>query len=309
MKGLNKFINGHIPELALLLVAFVWGTTFPLSKYVVERMPIFSYMAVRFFIASALLFPFASRRLAAATIQDFKISALIGLALCGAFVFSTLGIAYTTASKTAVVNGLYAVLTPFFYFFLYRAPVKRSAVGASFLAFAGVGLLGADFSGGFDWDFGVTLVLISTVFTALQIVGVGRFAVLIDPLVLTFSQMAVSGVCCLLIAVFTETWPDESIGLTVWAAIIFMAAFASVLGYFIQCRVQQYVNHTVSAVIISMESVFGALLSWIFLDETLTALMVIGCLLLVGAMLIAQLDPAGDPDRPRRDSDGGYKAG
>ena len=304
MKSLTQFLRGHVPELALLLVAFVWGTTFPLSKYVVERMPVFSYMAVRFFIASTLLYPIARRRLAASTIQDFKISALIGLALFGAFAFSTLGIAYTTASKTAMVNGLYAVLTPFFYFFLYRAPVKRSAVAASFLAFAGVALLGADFSAGFDWDFGVTLVLISTVFTALQIVGVGRFAVLIDPLVLTFYQMAVSGVFCLLIAVFTETWP-ASVSPGVWAAIVFMALVATVLGYFIQCRVQRYINHTVSAVIISMESVFGAMLSWMFLDEKMTALMIIGCLLLVGAMLIAQIDPAGDPDRPRRKSDGG----
>ena len=299
MKGLSRFIRGHLPELALLSVAFVWGITFPLSKYVVERVPVFGYMAVRFFIASALLYPFARRRLAASSLQDFKISGLIGLALFGAFAFSTLGITYTTAAKTAVVNGLYAVLTPFFYFFLYRAAIKRSAVGASVLAFAGVALLGADFSAGFEWDFGVTLVLISTVFTALQIVGVGRFAVLIDPLILTFYQTIVSGVCCLLIALFTETWP-ESVDLAVWTAIVFMAVAATVLGYFIQCRVQQYINHTVSAVIISMESVFGAILSWMFLDEKMTALMVVGCLMLVGAMLLAQLDPAGDPDRPRR---------
>ncbi|UQZ90311.1 hypothetical protein C4J81_14300 [Deltaproteobacteria bacterium Smac51] len=289
----------HTPELALLSVSFIWGTTFPLSKYVIESVPVFTYMAIRFFIASALLYPFARRRLALATAYDYKVSAMIGLALCGAFAFSNLGISYTTASKTAVVNGLYAVLTPFFYFLIYRAPIKRSAVIASVMAFVGMGMLGVDFSAGFDWDFGVTLVMISAVFTALQIVGVGRFAVLIDPLVLTFFQTFVSTVCCALIAVFTESWP-ETISFKIWAAIIFMAIFATVVAYFVQCRVQQYISHTVSAVIISTESVFGAVLAWLFLDETLTLIMLTGCVLLVAAMLIAQIDPGGDANRPTR---------
>ena len=297
---MNKanFLARHLPETALLSVAFIWGITFPLGKYVIATVPVFSYLGVRFLIASAILFPLSRRGLKQATRYDLTVSLLIGLALFGAFAFQTMGLFYTTAGKASFANGLYAVLTPFLYFILFKTPLKKTAIVASVMACVGVAMLGGDISGLTEWDFGVTLVIISTVFTALQIVGVGRYADLVDPMLLTFLQTITVSVACLLIGFFFETWPEEISG-QVWLAIIFMAVFATVVAYFVQCRVQQKISHTVTAVIISMESVFGALLSWIFLDEKFTLIMITGCCLLFAAMLIAQMDSSTDASRPK----------
>ena len=103
-------LHRHLPALALLSVAFIWGFTFPLGKYVVERMPLFTYLAIRFFIASALLLPFVFKRLQKTSGREIIISSVIGLMLFAAFAFQTMGLKYTTAAKASFANGLYVVL-------------------------------------------------------------------------------------------------------------------------------------------------------------------------------------------------------
>lgn len=286
-------LHRHLPALALLSVAFIWGFTFPLGKYVVERMPLFTYLAIRFFIASALLLPFVFKRLQKTSGREIIISSVIGLMLFAAFAFQTMGLKYTTAAKASFANGLYVVLTPILYFLIFRTPLRKTAIGAAVLATAGVAMLGGDLSGLTDWDFGVTLVIISTLFTALQIVGVGRYAVSFDTTTLTFLQTVAVAVGCLIAALLYESW-NWQVDASVWAAIISMAVLATVVAYFVQCRVQREIDHTVTAVIMSLESVFGALLSWIFLDESFSLTMIIGCALLFAAMLIAQIQPQRD---------------
>lgn len=300
MNRRSGFFIRHLPEIALLMAAFVWGITFPLGKYIVDRIPVFTYLAIRFFIASAMLLPLSRDGLRKSTRHELTVSLIIGVSLFVAFAFQTLGLKYTTAGKTAFANGLYVILVPFLYAAFFKAPLKKSAIVAGIFACVGVTMLGGDFSGLKDWDFGVTLVVISTLFTALQIVGIGRYAALINPMALTFIQVFSVAVCCAIVAFFTEIWPDNLNG-ALWLSIIFLALFATVFAYFIQCRVQKEISHTASAVIISMESVFGALLSWIFLKENFTVLMTVGCILLFVAMLIAQRDTVGDDSRPVAD--------
>lgn len=296
--GRLELKSRHIYILALTATAFIWGITFPLGKYVISATPVFLYLGVRFLIASAIVLPISYKKVRRLKRRELAVAFLIGLALFGAFAFQTMGLLYTTAGKASFANGLYAVLTPVLYFAFFRAPLKKSAVVASVLACTGVAMLGGDMSGLTSWDFGVTLVIISTIFSALQIVGIGRFAILIDPLALTLIQTVTVAFLCLLTGFCFETWPPE-VSWKVWGAIIFMAVFATVVAYFIQCRVQREISHTAAAVIISLESVFGALLSWIFLDERFTLMMTIGCVLLFAAMLIAQIDPGADASRPR----------
>lgn len=285
---------------ALLMVACAWGVTFPLGKYIIERMPVYSYLTMRFLIASALLLPFARRDLRRAKAADVKVSILIGLMLFIAFAFQSQGLAHTTAAKSSFANGLYVILTPLLFSALFRAPLRKPAIIAGVLATLGTALLGGDFSGLHGWDLGVTLTVISTVFTALQIVALARYAVLIKATVLTFIQTSTVALGCLGLSLATETWTWD-VGLFIWASIIFLAVFATVLAYFVQCRAQRQIDHTATAVIMSMECVFGALLAWIFLDETIGPALLVGCALLFAAMIIAQLGAAapgrGETDR------------
>lgn len=290
MRSVQAFVGAHRPKLALLLVSVIWGATFPLGKYVIGFVPVFTYLGLRFFLASGVLFFVGRAQLRGAGRRDWGVAFAIGVCLFASFAFQTVGLSYTTAAKTSFATGMYVVFVPFLYFALFRTPLRWPAALAGILGAFGMALLGGDFSGLLDWDFGVTLVLVSGLFAALQIIGVARYARRINPTLLTFAQLLISAVLFSLIALAREDFP-ASVSPAVWLSIVFLAVFATVGAYFIQCREQQYVGHTATAVILSMECVFGALLSWMFLGEAFTLQMFAGGVLLVAAMLIAQKEP------------------
>ena len=60
------------------------------------------------------------------------------------------------------------------------------------------------------------------------------------------------------------------------------------LGFLLQNVGQKYTNPNVAAVILSMESLFGALFSVLFLDEVFTGRMLAGCVLIFTAVLMAE---------------------
>ncbi len=286
------FCRRHAPKIALLVASFIWGITFPLGKYVIAQLPVFTYLAIRFCIAALLMYPSCRTSIRAAGRHEWGVALVIGFMLFGAFAFQTVGLDYTTAAKTSFATGLYVVFTPFLYFAIYRTPLRGTSITAGVLGVVGITLLGGDFSGLLDWDFGVTLVMISAIFTSLQIVGVGRYARKIDPGFLTIVQIAMVSACCAVLAVCLEPWPAKTPGLDIWGSILFLAMFATVFAYFVQCRVQQHISHTATAVILSMECVFGALLSFIFMGDPFTLPMLVGGVLLVLAMIVAQFEPA-----------------
>ncbi len=289
-----EFCKRHAPKIALLTASFIWGITFPMGKYVIAHLPVFTYLAIRFCIAALLMYPSCRVSIAAAGRHEWGVALVIGFMLFGAFAFQTVGLDFTTAAKTSFATGLYVVFTPFLYFLIYRTPLRGTSIAAGVLGVVGITLLGGDFSGLLDWDFGVTLVLVSAIFTSLQIVGVGRYARAIDPGFLTIVQIGMVSAGSAVLAVSYESWPAEMPGWGVWGSVLFLAMFATVFAYFVQCRVQQHISHTATAVILSMECVFGALLSFIFMGDPFTLAMIIGGVLLVLAMIVAQFEPSSE---------------
>lgn len=59
--------------------------------------------------------------------------------------------------------------------------------------------------------------------------------------------------------------------------------------YLLQTISQRYVDETKSAIILSLEAVFGALFSALLLNERFTAKMIAGCILILGAVLVSGL--------------------
>ncbi|MFN3285721.1 MAG: DMT family transporter [bacterium] len=99
-------------DLALLAVAVVWGTTFPLAKRILEVLPPFWYLAVRFAVASSLLLPVAWRQLARAPREDWARSVGVGSALTAGYALQTLGLQGSGATDAAFLTGLFVVLVP-----------------------------------------------------------------------------------------------------------------------------------------------------------------------------------------------------
>ncbi len=112
-------------DLALLLVAFIWGVAFVVQRVAAAEVQAFVFNGVRFLLGALVILPFASiqaRRRAESGEMNWNLSSLTGrkylpgvllagLLLASGAAFQQIGIKYTTASNAGFITGLYVVLS------------------------------------------------------------------------------------------------------------------------------------------------------------------------------------------------------
>src|SRR4029077_1937226 len=101
-----------MPRFALLLTTFIWGATFPATKAVLEQIPPFSFLFLRFLLGALLVggvFLLWRLRLGRGP-AVLRASAIATCWLFLGYVLQTVGLHYTTASNSAFITAQYAVL-------------------------------------------------------------------------------------------------------------------------------------------------------------------------------------------------------
>ena len=99
-------------ELILISITLVWGGTFAVVKFALTDASPLTFLAIRFGIAS-LIFPLIYRKNYFAMDKATLVGGLIlGVLLMIGFAFQTIGLKYTSASKSAFITGLLVAFTP-----------------------------------------------------------------------------------------------------------------------------------------------------------------------------------------------------
>ncbi len=170
----------------LLLVAFLWGTTFVASKYTLQYLTPLFIISVRFIMAFIMMTFVFRKHLKQLTIKDLKGGIIVGSILYIAFATQLIALQYTAAGKQAFLAGTYVIMVPFIAWFLNKKrPDSRSFVGA-FICLVGIGLLTLNES--FSISFGDNLTLFSSLFFAGHIISTDYFVKKMDPVKLTIVQ-------------------------------------------------------------------------------------------------------------------------
>lgn len=273
-------------DLLLLLVTLIWGGTFVMVKEATAAYPVLPFLALRFTLAAVAMLAISWRRLKSLSWPGVGAGALLGLFVFGGYLFQTLGLQYTTASKAGFITGLSVVIVPMLSALLFsRRPSKEALIGVG-LATLGMALL--SLQAGVRVARGDLLVLACAFSFALHIVGVSRFAGDADPLALTFVQTLVvalaSGISGLVLGV---EWPRPSGN--VWAAAAFTGIIATALAFSIQMAMQRFTTATHTALIFSAEPVFAALFGVMLANDVLTAQHVVGGLLILAGTIVSEI--------------------
>jgi drug/metabolite transporter (DMT)-like permease len=271
---------------ALLAVTAVWGSTFPLIKGLLDRVPTLDFLAVRFALAAVFLVAVAPRALGRLSRESRRHALVLGGIYGVAQVLQTAGLAHTPASVSGFITGMYVVCTP-----LLAAVVLRSRIGpltwaAVAVATAGLAVLTLD---GLSLGYGEALTLVAAVLYAAHIVGLGAWSRPEEALGMSIMQVIVIAVLC-----FVATAPDGVVlpaRTSDWLAIGYMAVFAGALAMLGQTWAQAHLPPTRSAIIMTMEPVFAATFAVLLGGESLTPRMGLGGLLVVAAMLMVELSP------------------
>ncbi len=308
-RALHQPSRQLIADLALLLVALIWGATFVMVKEAVSAFPVFSFMALRFALAAAALGAvvlFRRRCMAAwgyrsrptpprpyPRTQNLRVPFLIGLALFAGYGFQTAGLTLTTPAKAGFITGLSVVIVPLVAALLLRQSPSRNAWLGVGLATVGLALL--SLTADLRIAPGDLLVLGCALSFAAHILLTGHFAPRHDPLLLTLGQVLtvalLSGAAALLFDLPARGLP-ALIGL-LDGRVLFAAAFTGLLAtaaaFGIQTVAQRFTTATHTALIFAAEPVFAGLFSFLLIGEVLGPRQVIGCGLILAGMVVAEM--------------------
>ncbi len=272
------------PLLALVGVTAIWGVTFVQVQDAIALYPLFAFLAVRFAISTVVLIPFAWRSLRTLPRAGYVAGVGVGVLLAAAYGLQTAGLELTTVASTGFITGLYVVFTPLLALALFGTRVPRSLWVGAALALVGLLLLSGVPGGS---ALGNALVLANAVFQSFQITAMERFAPRYDPRALTFLQMATSFVGFTFIAVAAGQ-VEVPHGWTVWSALLVTGIFAGALGYLIATWVQARTTAARAALVFTLEAPFAALFGVLLADEVLGWVGVLGCLVMLTGIVLAE---------------------
>jgi drug/metabolite transporter (DMT)-like permease len=276
-------------ELLLLSVTLIWGSTFALSKYLLDTISPLFYIGVRFSLALVIFTVLAYRRVIATTKDAFLKGGILGLLLFSGFAAQTIGLQYTGATKSAFITGMMVVFTPICQIIIERkAPKVGNIIGILIVT---IGLYLLTSPSGSEFNLGDGLNLFCAVTFALYIVYLDVFSKGQDPVHLTIAQFVVCAVLGFAAAFLFE--PVRFHPTTAaYGALLYLTIFATVIALFIQTRFQKDTTPTRSAVIFSIEPVLAAGIAYVVLGEVLGMPGIVGGALIVGGVLVSELSPA-----------------
>lgn len=276
----------YLGILGLLTVTIIWGGGFVASDMALESFTPFQIMAVRFLIAAFVMTILGRKQIRSITKEEVKCGFWLGAALFGGFALQIIGLQYTTPSKNAFLTATNVVFVPFIALVLYRKKIPaRSLIGAG-MAIAGAGIL--SLQSNFSIGIGDGLTLLCAVCFAFQIFLTGRYVGRIRATVLNFLQMVTACVLSVIGLIITGGFDFHATqkGLL---AVLYLGIVSTTITYLLQTVSQKYVDETKSAIILSMEAVFGTVFSVILLHESVTVRMVAGSALILAAVLVSEI--------------------
>ena len=299
-------MNRFRADLILLLVALIWGSAFAVQRVAAQYFDVFTFNGLRFLLGGLILLPFSKMNpLSKANRKPTRIireggiltpsrgldsKSIIYIILAGGLLFGAAGLQQagletTTAGNAGFITTLYVVLVPVILVVFWREKIHwLSWLGAGI---AIIGSLLLSTGGSFHMAYGDALELAGALLWALHVILISRAVKHMDVLTFSTGQYIAAGVFNLIVSTLTRM---SIAGLASgWWTIVYIGLLSTAVGYTLQVLGQKYAPPTDATILLSMEAVFAALTGFIFLGETMRLVQLVGCGLILIAVLVTQL--------------------
>lgn len=275
----------YMGEIGLMITAIIWGSGFVASAVSLEHYTPYQILAGRFLIGTLILCLVFYKKLRYIKKSTLLKGTVLGLFLYIAFALQTVGLQYTTPSKNAFLTAVNVVIVPFIGFLLYKRKIDLFELGGAILALVGIAVLSLKLSTGIN--IGDLLTLCCAVGFAFHIFYTAKFVKDEDAVLLTIIQMVTAAVIGWIVVGFKgeTSFSLESEGLL---PLLYLGVFSTTIAYLLQTVAQKFITETKAAIILSTESFWGTAFSVVILSEVLTTKMIIGAILILGAILLSE---------------------
>ena len=116
----------------------------------------------------------------------------------------------------------------------------------------------------------------------------GKFASRFEPVSFAAGQFLVGGLINFLAGLLFENLGMLA-PLPVLGSVLYRALFSIGVGYTLQVWGQRHTPPTDAALILGLEAVFAAIAAWFLLGQTMLPTQVIGCVIILSAVILSQL--------------------
>ena len=270
---------------ALFAATLIWGSSFTIIKDVINTVPPFMLLSIRFLLSCALLCAVFCKSLKKINKEYLYQGAICGVLIFAAYSFQTIGVSATTPGKNAFLTSVYCVIVPFLFWAVNK--IKPDIYNFLAAALCIIGIAFVSLTTDFKIGFGDAFTLIGGFFYAAHMVAVSRFGKK-DPVLLTIVQFAVSGALGLITTLIFEPKSPIALNSELVLSIAYLTFLCTAVALLMQNFGQKYVHPAGAAIILSFEAVFGVLFSVLLYGETLTPRVIAGFTLIFVAVIVSE---------------------
>jgi drug/metabolite transporter (DMT)-like permease len=286
-------------HLLLLVVVFVWGSTFVLIKNALADISPLLFNLLRMTIAAICLGILYRRHIGHIDRRALLFGATTGFFLAAGYQFQTAGLRLTTPSKSAFITGMTVIFVPLLIAIPRLRPAgthapRWNALTGALLAFLGIIFLTTPAHAGFDlrsMNAGDLLTLGCALGFACHVLALAHFSPQ-----MRFEQLALLQVsfATIFMAISLPVFEHPYIHWSgrVIIALLVAAVFATAVAFTIQSWAQQILPATHTAMLFTLEPVFAWLTSWIVLGERLGMRSGAGALLILAGIFLTEFIPS-----------------
>ncbi len=281
----------------LIACTFIWGTTFIAQDTGMDNIGPFTFNSVRFFVGFLTVAPFVLlfekkkvyEQIKVKRNQFYKLIIPVGIFLFLATALQQASLLYTDVANSAFFTIFYVPMVPIIVYFLFSEKLHWS-IWPSVLACVIGGYLLSNVADA-NMRFGDSLVLVGALFWALHIIYIGKIIDQFDlPFFIALLQNLVVAALSFLLAVIFEEIDFSKIKLETFE-ILYAGILSGGAAFALQLFGQRNISVAPAAIVMSLEGVFAAIAAWIILNQILGLNNIIGCMLIVGGILLSQLAP------------------
>ena len=286
-----------ISFVCLVACTFIWGTTFIAQDTGMDNIGPFTFNSVRFFVGFLVVAPFVlllEKKKVNAQIKPkinefYKLIIPVGIFLFLATVFQQVSLLYTDVANAAFFTIFYVPMVPIIIYFLFAEKLHWS-IWPSALACVIGGYFLSDINDA-NIRFGDGLVIIGALFWALHIIYIGKIIDQFDlPFFIAMLQNLVVATLSFLLVIIFEEIDFSKIKLEA-VEILYAGILSGGAAFALQLFGQRNISAAPAAIIMSLEGVVAAIAAWMILNQILGLDNIIGCLLILGGVLLSQLAP------------------
>lgn len=270
-------------SLMILTATLMWGLSYAIQSMASGNLGTFTIVCIKG-LGGVLLYPILKLTKRKIDAKAIRHGIMIGLAAFLGCAFQQKGLELSTVSKASFITALYIVIVPVIETLSGKKMKTRMVIA---IAVAVLGLYFLCFSGSISLQTGDLLLLADSFFFALQIIFIDSGSRESDPLVLAFVSQSVIVILSLTVALITERSSFAELSNVALPA-LYLLLFPGMIATTIQVVFQKEVGQSLASLLMSFESVFGALGGWLLLGQTLSLREIFGCVLVFIAILMAE---------------------